>query len=457
MTYQSGPGISSPQQYRLVQVAVSSDGQKFANLLPFVEEISLFEDIFAPAVNGFAFIRDDRSMIEYLNISGFNYITIAFNKFGENDTSTAITKLFRVYKVGERVQSSRTVEGYPIYFCSEERLLSEQTKLVKSYPNTIISDVVSDILSNVLKIDPTKIKTIEPTLGPYSFIIPNIKPFEAINWLSTYARPSNTNYIGADMLFFENNNGFYFRSLQSMYAQNTAATYNYNPQNVSSSQTFYNFYTILSYRIIKSFDTLETIKDGGFANKLVSIDPLIRNIKTTTFNFNDSGDSNSKPYFSNSKSLNKFPLEKETKNRLGKTPSQSSDAVFKIAAGNSEQRKFGPIIGDPKNFATTVADIAIETYVPYRTAQLVLSNQVKVEITIPGDPSLCVGTTINLSLPSTASTSKPTDKYYAGKYLITAIRHKIDNTGLYHSIIEASSDSVSAQYSSGSTESLSAG
>ena len=104
-----------------------------------------------------------------------------------------------------------------------------------------------------------------------------------------------------------------------------------------------------------------------------------------------------------------------------------------------------------------MADIAIETYVPYRTAQLVLSNQVKVEITIPGDPSLCVGTTINLSLPSTASTSKPTDKYYAGKYLITAIRHKIDNTGLYHSIIEASSDSVSAQYSSGSTESLSAG
>ena len=102
-------------------------------------------------------------------------------------------------------------------------------------------------------------------------------------------------------------------------------------------------------------------------------------------------------------------------------------------------------------------NIAIETYVPNRTAQMALINQVKVEFSVPGDPGLSVGRIVTLNLPSYAYDGNPNssnlDKYFTGKYLVSAVKHTMDKNGIYNCIVEAISDSLSSAPVSGTVNS----
>lgn len=439
--YQTGQNISRPGQYFLQSITLFlNDGSKY-DLTPFMMELTIFEDIFAPAMSGRIMIDDARGFIENFNISGFNFIQLNFSKTGDGDP-LKFSKTFRVYKIGERYQQSRSHEVYPIFFCSEERLISEQMRIAKSYPNMMIHEIINSILNNYLKVPSSKLQgVIEETKGYYDFIIPNLKPFEALNWLSTYAQPKE-DYFGADMLFFENRYGFNFRSLQSMFTDKPYKTYNYSPQNVNTESLNFEINSIISYNFIQTFNSLQTIRDGGFANKLLSIDPLLRNTKVTEFKYDD--------YFNKGVTLNQYPVSIEQQNRLNKTVTQSTDAVFKVLAGNSGQRRSDTITSNFDNLGSTVPDIGVEVYVPNRTAQLSLINHAKIEVTVPGDPGLSVGRIVTLCIPSLSyNDSKDQanlDQYYNGRYLITAVKHVLDIKGRYHCIFEASSDSVSTSY-----------
>jgi hypothetical protein len=104
-----------------------------------------------------------------------------------------------------------------------------------------------------------------------------MKPFEAISWLSTYARPNLSGAIGADMLFFETKLGFNFRSIQSMIKDDIYATYKYQAKNLDKKiqsiqeETI----TVLEYELNKPYDILNEITSGTLANQLISIDPLL--------------------------------------------------------------------------------------------------------------------------------------------------------------------------------------
>ena len=160
----------------------------------------------------------EEHVVKYLTeIAQPEFLRLTFSKFG--DSNNQIDKLFRVYKVGKRkLEGTMYKESYVLYFCSEELLLSEQYKISKRYRDSLISDIVSDVLTNYLKVPSNKKGTIETTYGKYDFIIPTLKPFDAINFVTSYARPNPQN-PGADMLFYEDKNGFQYRSLQSLMKQ----------------------------------------------------------------------------------------------------------------------------------------------------------------------------------------------------------------------------------------------
>jgi hypothetical protein len=478
-TVVSGDGITAPQQYILQNISlITADGTAF-DLTTVMIELNIHEDIFSPAISGSLIIVDANGIIENYQMSGFNFISINFSKTGVDDPQT-INKIFRIYKIGERQQQTRSRETFPIYFCSEELLLNEQIKIAAAFPNTPIDQIVLSVLGSGtdsqipnLGIDNSKIGTIEQTQGLYNFIIPNLKPFEAINWLATYAQPVSEQNTSADMLFFENNEGFNFRSLQSMMnnlngtaegnwpdSQSVYASYNYSPQNLSitSQNLNYQINAILAYRFITLFDAMNIINGGGYANKLISIDPLLRTSKSTVFNYDDN--------FSTSTSLNEYSISNGYKNRFGQTVSQTSEAVFKVAVGNADDLQTSitgfssePNYGNPilaalnkaGDLSSVTYDIGIEKYVPYRTAQLSVINHTKVEFTVPGDPGLTVGVPVTLNLPSYAISqddkySPKVDKYYAANYLVTAVRHLLKIDGTYTCVVEAVTDSVASPF-----------
>jgi hypothetical protein len=356
-----------------------------------------------------------------------------------SDKNFDINILFRVYKISDRMLvGNMTTEGYILYFCSEELVLSEQYKISKSYPSTKISDIITDITQNYLKVPNNKAVNIEKTQGIYDFIVPNFKPFEAINWLSTYAQSATSGVFGADMLFFENKYGFNFASLQTLFSQNVYRTYQYEPKNVDKkSQSVQDkFYSVISYKFMNTVDTLGAINSGQFANQLITVDPLLQRYITTDFNYST--------YFDQATTLNKYPIVNGAQNRFGDTIYETPQAVLKMTAGNHGQKDVPYIGNKPGSFAH---DIFAEVYIPNRTAQLTLSNYNKIKLVIDGDPGAAAGTTINfnlLSMTPRAQDKKP-DDFYSGKYLISAVKHtiKIDS---YTTVLEIVKDSATKQY-----------
>jgi hypothetical protein len=432
-------GIKSQLDYSLTNLTLLTSVTTF-DLKNTMQEISYNEDIFNNVLSGYVMIVEASGFIETLAINGTEFLRLTFSKFG--DRSNQIDKLFRVYKLGKRkLEGTMYKESYVLYFCSEELLLSEQYKISKRYKDQLISDNVNDILNNYLKIPSNKKGTIETTYGKYDFIIPTLKPFDAINWLTNYARPNPQN-PGADMLFYEDKNGFQYRSLQSLMKQPSYYTYTYKPKNINSKDLNSDVHNVLTYEFLDSFDTLNGITSGTFANQLISLNPLTRTKKVTNFNYDT--------YQKSAKNLNPYGIIDDSTNRNGDSLSQTPQAMLKLIFSNFDSGNNSYVAGVP---GASGNDIYAETFIPNRTAQLGLANYTRLRISVPGDCNLTVGRVLTFNLTSrNTKNNGALDKYYSGNYFITGVRHIIDLTR-FRTILEITKESVPTPYPANSNKS----
>lgn len=425
--------ISFPDEYSLDDITLITPVGN-VNVKALVSEISIFEDIFRVSITGHILVQDSMSLIDKLKMSGNEFLKLSFRKSKLSDDS--YEKTFRIIRVGERNRINHNTETYTLHFCSEDFMVSEQIKISKSYKGKTIKEMVNDILVNELKSNASKL--IGDTVGTYDFIIPYKKPFEAISWLSNYA--ISPKYKGADFVFFENNSGFFFTSLQQLYSKKVARYYRYSPKGASSMTNIpemeSRLYNIKSYTFIDTFDTLYGTNNGVFANRTLTIDPLTRTYRDTTFSYTGNDTSH----------LNGGSLINNYTNRLGLKANECYNATYKLAFSNADQKK-APGIKD-KEYAVS-NDIRAEQFIPYRTSQLANSNYNRLQLTISGDPKITVGDLIYVDLPSnnnekgTVEDDGSNDKLHSGKYLITALRHIIDINMRYETIIEVAKDSFS--------------
>jgi len=90
----------------------------------------------------------------------------------------------------------------------------------------------------------------------------------------------------------------------------------------------------------------------------------------------------------------------------------------------------------------------VEIWMLQRTSQINQLNYLKLKLLLPGDPTLTIGDIIQFQVPlaqSKDNQSKNINPYHSGRYLVTAIRHLIDNHR-YEMIVEATRDCLSASY-----------
>lgn len=428
-------GIKAPLEFSIQGLnLILGNGQRF-DFKRLMVTLSYYEDLFSFCSSGSITVLDAQGFLEQLQFTGNEFIELEIGKI--KDSPNNIQEVFRVYKIDKRKPSgNQNSEIYDFLFCSEEMFLSEQIKVSQSYKGHSVSDIVTDILTNKLKVSPNKIATIESTRGVYDFIVPTLKPFEAISWLSTYAMSST--YFGADMLFFQDQDGYKFRSLQSMYNDSVYGTYKYSAKNLGYDveQMEAKQQSIQKYEFFKTYDTLNEVNSGTFANRLISVDPTIRSYYITDFDY--------KKQSPNLTTLNNNAPFNYFTNRLGKAQNESYDGVLKLAMSNQNEMEVDYI----KNKAGSVTkNVFIEMTIPLRTAQISLSNYTKMKLTIPGDPGISVGKTIMLNIPSLDPTqkNKELDKFYSGKYIVTALRH-VFTSERYQTLLEVAKESSPTEY-----------
>lgn len=420
----------TPQSASVDKLELILGNGKTIELKKIMIELSYYEDLYAFATSGYVKLRDGLGLLENLQITGKEYIDINFGN-AKNGPMNIKTRM-RVYKVGDRTPvGNMTSDFYTLYFCSEELVMSEQMKISKSFKGDKISDIVKHILIEKMKVPFNRINTIDSTIGVYDLIVPMLKPFEAISWVSTYARPSNTNLIGADMVFFENRYGFNFRSITDMMKQTPYKTYKYQQNNLDPKIKDFNedSLSVLQYEFVKGANSLEETASGALANKTIVIDPLRRTYQVKEFSY--------KKYVEES-GIGKGLIPEST-NRLGVKSNETYDSVLKVVFGNSTENEIPAI---KENQDSVQKDLFVEATLQYRTAQLALANHTVVKLLVPGDPGLTVGNTINFNFYSILnSKTRELDQIYSGRYLVTAVRHILQAQGVYQSVVEIAKES----------------
>ena len=428
-----------PQSASVDELRIFASTGEF-DVTELLTELSFFEDMYSFVISGYIILRDGVGLVEKLQLSGKEEIQISFGstKGGSENVnkSPGNLKKYQIYSIPDRKPvGNQNSEFIKIFFCSKELFDSEQIKVVKSYKGKAIHQIVTDILLTQLKVDQKRIDTqnFEKTTGVYDFVIPTLRPFEAISWLSTYAKPAKAGDQRADMLFFETKDGFQFRSIASIYKDTPYKTYTYNIKNIESQTPEQKVTSVLDYQFVKDFDSLNEINSGTFVNRVMFFDPLNRSINFTDYDYTKDITSR---------------LNKNSPTDVTEYPKQFASGALKLVVSNSNQKlkpTFQNLNPSQKNLTP---DVFVQETVQNRTAQLALANYTILKIRVPGDTGLTAGSIINLNMPALdyRNGRKELDKFYSGKYLVTAVRHILQSQGVFQTVLEITRDSSQSAY-----------
>jgi len=406
-------GMFGSKDYDIQSLDLINSGGQTLDLRKIFVEMQIYQDLYSSVMNGTILINDGNDVFGNFYLCGNEYLKVKIDKPG---LGRPLERMFRIYKASDRNPSTDSGQSYLLHFCSDEMISSQQILVSKSYKSTKIKDVVSDILVNELKVDAKRIASLENTSGSFDFIIPNYRPFEAIQWSAARGYDQNKFCY----FFFENKNGFNLTSLQTLIRQKPYKTLKYEIKN-SDRDPANNKDSIDNLTILNDFDMLNSITNGSFSSRLLSIDLfnqsfLYHNYAITTAE----GAGNL---------INKFKPVNSFKNSKDKTLFESPDSFFRtnLAINDTASEKSNDI----------------KHWLLPRAMHMSIINNFRIQVIIPGDIELKAGDIVNYEFPmfeSANQAGKKLDKKRTGKYLVTSVNHKFSED-VFESIVELASDS----------------
>ena len=415
---------------------ISADGKpmefRFTNA-----ELNYYEDLFGNSCSGNIILSDSDNKQQDKTFCGDEFLKLELFKPG-NDESTPLKKFCRIYNLGDKNLTKDTNENFVLNFCTEEIFISEQYRVSKAYKQKKIVEIVKDIAKEYLKIHDEEFKDENAfdTIGLYDIIIPNLKPMEAINWLCTLAISADQKIKGATFLFYQDKNGWNFKPILAIYGDYEKYgkyydRYWYGVKNDGETELFdpsgWDVKNILSYQVLNNYDSFESTQDGIFANRLIWTDNAKRLHEETKFDYKTYFDE-IKDTLSLYKGYHPHGLMSDAQNRFKHKHNEVYDTVLKQGFRTENNR--------------------VEITIPHRYAQLRLSSAIRLKIAVPGDTNLTVGLVIYVELKAPAPVQetnkdpmKKIDKLYSGRYLVTAVHHRIDQEQNFETTMELCKDS----------------
>ena len=401
-------------------VLISSSGVAI-DLTELVITINMYESVFSHAMSGSILIGDTNNLAVNLPIIGQEYLRIKLNTPSLDDNAIDYSEnVFVVYKIKKR-QSDGQMQVLELQFTSPEMLKSNRTRISKSYTNTV-DNIAEDILTNERYIDTKKDLFIEPTTGIRRVVVPNLHPYDALRRLATESISKENS--SPHYMFYENNRGLHFRSLQSMYAQGITGKYHAGEQAADEEYTgddesgdlIQSMKRIVSFDMGTNNDTLANIKSGMLGSTIFSHDIYNKSYDKTTFGYFDNFEDHKR--ISENAPYNDNPIDEDL-NTLG----NFTDARIHLHSVPSDT--------DTQHYET---DTSSYSYSSNRLSDSLLSRQsrfgelrsgIGLTMEIAGNTTIAAGDMIDVQLPIAGidHDDDKVDKYYSGVYLITNLRH----------------------------------
>ena len=292
-----------------------------------------------------------------------------------------------------------------------------------------ISDHITRILKETLKVDGKKKLDIEETSNNKNHIGNNMRPFATILQLARKAVPQTPNAEGntAGFFFFETSEGYKFKSVEGLLSENEPGggkkkyksfVHNETPDGRGSSVPPEYGGKILEYNVLTPSGSVQSkLQIGTYSTRTILFDPFNCYYEVITPNVRE-GKGEEKTLQKAGKNLPKYNKEFNIEGR-NKDYSRTQYMLIDrgtLPTGDTKQQvtKSDQPNFDPKN----ILNQSVMRYNQFFSTT--------VQITITGDFSLHAGDYIFIDAPETSTKdTKIMDKQFGGHYVISKLCHYI--------------------------------
>lgn len=373
-----------------------------------IAEINIFEDMFQPSLTCEIVMKDTINLSEGLPFTGYHFLQLEFS----NMENTAYVDLV-VYGIKERRFLNDTTEAYILRAISDSYFtFNLPIRIAKSYKDMYISDIVWDIAEmSGLSENGFNQDDIHVTSGLHSCVIPNQRPYDAIQWLCSQAKDQ---YGNCDYVFYET---------LKLYTDSVANVSKMNFHNISRLKSvregnIYKFDRQIT-NINIDFDRTNQgkILNMTFEKNVNSIDNMVYGLNSSRLNNYDF--------------TTKTFTKKEYSYKNQNTVNGEFNAMFHLGGSSiipdidtgtyfmtsTNFRQYNPNNGGGM-YHSGAPDV-LQT----RRSQLLQANLITLKIHVPGNTNIKVGNVIHVDVPTPFVQISPIDLSLSGRWLVVAIRH----------------------------------
>jgi len=430
--------LTQSTQFQIKELnLITNSGQTF-DITNIFLEINLFDNIFTPCRSGNILIEDAINLFEKLDISGNETLKVTIEKMDDNPNGFIFEKRFKIYKVTNRNNKNLTTQTYILHFVNEDFIFSSQKKISQSYSSTY-SNAVFKILTDHLKVPNSSvvrgasgIGTLFPTDTIKEFIIPNLTPFEAINWIAK--KSISKEYKIPDYVFYESAAGYNFVPVSFLWSLDSLFNINVIPKNLGKDVTNNEneFYGARDVKVLSQFSMIENIKNGSYAGKFVGFDTFTKTQVVRRVN-------NAFELQSNTPHGNKYDNLTDSKTKDNKDFRDMYDSRI-VSYPFALPRLQTAYIKEKNPKASTVIDDT-HNYMFQRKSYFTNMMQKRLQVTMPGNFGYNPGFLVNLDYPKfSIKQDEVLDDTLSGRYIITGVRHII-RYNRHETLLEICTDS----------------
>ena len=419
-----------------------SSGENFS-FQDIVSEINIYQDIDSPYMSGSIFVNEAAGLYERMPIYGQERLLFTLSTPGARNSVDFSDYHAAVYNVSTRNPSGNREHSYNINFTSLEGFRNIRTKVSKSFKGSI-AQMVAEIMKDGDMLGTPKAVNIDPTQNNRKFVAPNLRPFQIIQYLKEEAinEKGEPHY-----LFYENPDGFHFRSLDSLLGElrerSVEAVQEYKMQPpVGTREIGDIMQSIQGMRLVDSTNTYSNTKAGMFNSTLLQHDILNKSVSKYIYDYETGFDSqNATNQDSGGFGMMATDIKVDGKNKIWQFP---DSRILVHPSGSTDLHHEGSS-SDPEYVYT---HNNAELWMQESLSRELEREYFTVELELFGDTDIMIGQIINLTIPSNRPLASEDgadalDYILSGRYMITALHHKVDvQIGLHTMFVTAMKDSV---------------
>lgn len=395
-----------------------------------MSEISYYESIDSPTISITTTLLDGAGLRTALPVIGGEEVIYSFSD--TEQTTQKITGSATVYKLAGKIRVKENLDSYTLHLYPKEQMQDQYEIVDTGFKSRKIDDMVRTIVQNyITPISGKRLVTIEPTLGHFTTTFPRISPFTAINYLASEAQSSDTK-SSSKYFFFETSRGYVFASLQYLMRQSVKRRFTFIEERIPGDRQF-DRNRIVAMEESVAFDLESGIMSGQLGTQVLSLDPVAKRFRSNQYLYN-------RDYGSIDHISGQRRLSARSSRQFGSRYSNESFIVT-----NSHQSTMPYVVGNEperqQSFRRRQDFLRTET----AATSDILSNITM--ITVHGDSTLSAGDTIEIMMPVSGETrisDRALDGFSGGKYLITALSHRMTTGGMtYVTVLECVKDAYS--------------